>query len=119
MNQPKLNEGEQYAGITIKDGKPVHLILVPGEFEGEWQAAMDWAKERGGFLPSRIDHLVLLKNLRGEFKREWYWSNESFYSNDASAWGQYFGNGDQDYDRKSSKLRARAVRYVEIVEGGA
>lgn len=107
--------GEKYAGITIHDGKPAHLYLLPGEIESAtWKDAMAWAAKQGGELPSRIDHLVLLKNLKPEFKKTCHWSSEDHADDSAYAWDQSFFNGGQDYWHKDNKYRARAVRRVPI-----
>ena len=59
-----------YAGLTIDDGDPYELVLLPGEFEGNWKDALAWAEKQGGVLPSRVDALILWQNLPGEFRKE-------------------------------------------------
>jgi hypothetical protein len=84
------------AGPSIHDNKPVGLVLLPGEIEAAtWGAASEWAKKQGGELPSRIDQLVLLKNLKREFKEAYYWSGEEHAGDSAYAWSQDFGTGGQ------------------------
>lgn len=104
--------GGKYAGLTVQDNDPAELVLLPGEFEGPWEEAKAWAAEQGGVLPSRIDQLVLFKNLKSEFKDAWYWSGEPFAGAAGYAWGQGFTDGFQGYDHVSSSGRARAVRRV-------
>ncbi len=115
---PKIGEAWQggiYAGLSLKDGQPVHLVLLPGELEStKWQPAMDWAAKQGGVLPSRIDQLVLLQNLKSEFKAEYYWSAEQHSEDSDYAWYQGFGNGYQYYDGKGGGSRARAVRQIAV-----
>jgi len=36
-------QGGIYAGLTIHDNQPVHLVLLPDEFTGKWKPAMTWA----------------------------------------------------------------------------
>jgi hypothetical protein len=105
-----------YAGLSIHEGKPVELYLLDGESDAiAWKDAISWAETvAGGQLPSRFDQLVLLKNLKSEFKEECYWSGEQHADDERWAWYQYFGNGNQNYDRKDYELRARAVRRVAI-----
>ena len=107
-------QGGIFAGVSLENERPVALVLLPGEFEGAWDKAKAWAEERPGSLPSRIDQLVLLKNLKSEFKPEWYWSAEPYAAAAGYAWGQGFNDGGQYYTNASSKLRARAVRRLPI-----
>jgi len=106
--------GGLYAGLSIADNVPVALVLLPGDENLNWSDAQAWAEKQGGVLPSRFDHLVLLKNLKNQFKPEWYWSDEHFASYDGYAWIQSFLNGFQFYYRKSDNYRARAVRRLVI-----
>lgn len=107
-------QGGIYAGLTIHDERPFGLILLPGEFNGKWSPAVSWATEQGGYLPSRFDQLVLLKNLKAEFKPEWYWSAERYAGDDAYAWNQSFGIGGQTSNHEDGDYRARAVRRLTI-----
>lgn len=106
--------GGLYAGLTVHENDPAELILLPGEFEGPWEKAKAWAAEQGGELPTRIDQNVLFKNLKGEFKSEYYWSSEPLAGNAAYAWCQYFGYGGQSYGHKGYGCRCRAVRRISI-----
>ena len=110
--KPELNPGEIYVG-RINDQ---HIILLPGDnADADWQDALDWAKSLGGDLPNRIEQAMLWANHRDLFQKDWYWSNELHHNNDASAWYQYFYSGNQSYDyRSTNRLRARAVRRLEI-----
>lgn len=103
-----------YAGITIHDNAPMRLVLLPGDFEGDWDAAGRWAKDQGGDLSSRIDQLVLWQNLRREFQQTYYWSAEQYAPVAGFAWFQNFNNGHQGLYRKSEKLCARAVRRLPL-----
>ena len=48
------------------------------------------------------------------FYKVWYWSSTQHAALSDYAWVQYFGNGGQDFDPKSSNHRARAVRRIKI-----
>lgn len=112
--KPTLNKGEVYVG-RINDE---HIILLPGDHEcTTWQTAMDWAKSIGGDLPNRIEQSMLWANHRGEFQRDWYWSNTSYEDDDAYAWHQIFYYGSQVITHKDNYYcRARAVRRVKVEE---
>lgn len=103
-----------YTGLTLHDNAPMALVLLPGDEERRWSNADQWAKDRGGVLPSRHDMLVLLKNVKSEFKPEWYWTSEEYTGNTDYAWVAHFNYGNQDWYRKSDGCRCRAVRRVAI-----
>lgn len=112
-----LEIGEHYAGIIVgKDGEAsYHLILLPGEADSaNWAQAKEFAKRAGGDLPTRREQSLLYANLKEQFKEAWYWSGEQSASGSGYAWVQYFYDGGQDYYRKSSYYRARAVRRLPI-----
>lgn len=110
---PEMKEDEKYGGITLKDGEPFeHIILLDGEFIGDWQSANAWAAERGGELPDCQIGALLYANLKDEFKKAWYWLAPQ-YSPDF-AWTQYFGGGTQLSNHKVIEYRARAVRRLPI-----
>ncbi len=107
-------EGGIYAGLSIADNKPVRLVLLPGDEELNWKAALAWAAKQGGVLPSRFDALVLFTNLKKEFKETWYWTAAPYAGYESYAWVQSFDGGGQDGTRKSLDYRARAVRRLPI-----
>lgn len=112
---PVLDAGETYAGLTIHNNTPMHLVLLPGDHDdATWKKAKAWAEELGGELPSRIDLLVLWQNLPGAFRKEWYWSGETRASDESDAWYQGFYGGSQLWGNELTKLRARAVRRLPI-----
>lgn len=107
--------GGKYAGLSLHDNQPVHLVLLPGDEDDlTWNKAVAWAEKQGGVLPSRIDQLVLFKNLKSEFQAAYYWSGETVASDSAYAWVQYFDSGHQGYGHKGSKTRVRAVRRMPL-----
>jgi len=107
--------GGKYIGITVDNGQPARLVVLPEEFSGNWKAAGAWAEQQGGTMPSRIDQLVMLphRDLLG-MKKAWYWSSESYAGNTAYAWCQHFITGYQDYNHKINHSRARAVRRYPL-----
>ena len=113
-----LAPGEHYAGLIVgKDDEPsYHLILLPGDSESlNWSAAITWAEQQGGKLPTRREQALLYANLKDQFESDWYWSAESHDQDSAFAWCQYFDYGVQSNYRKVYYVcRARAVRRVEI-----
>lgn len=122
LQTPPLAEGEIYVGaIGDKNGDAYHIILLPGDKDcGTWKAAMSWAGKAGGDLPNRIEQNMLFESFRSEFKRDWYWSNQTYLdpSDDketAFAWCQLFRYGTQRNIHKGNTLcRARAVRRLPI-----
>lgn len=115
---PELNEGEVYAGVLLgKNGAPnQHVILLPGDIEdGKWDDAKKWAESIGGELPTRREQSLLFANCGEEFKRDWYWSNETHESDSAYAWYQNFYYGSQYGGHKDDlSCRARAVRRLVL-----
>jgi len=90
-------DGGIFAGLTLDDGRPARLILLPGDEELNWKDAKAWAAKQDGMLPSRIDALVLWQNLKKEFKDTWYWTSAPFAGADDSTWVQSFDYGSQSY----------------------
>lgn len=107
-------DGGIYAGITVHSNLPMALVLLPGDEEMPWAKARDWAKSKGGNLPSRYDALTLWQNVPREFKKEAYWTSEEYAGYADYAWLQNFYYGNQDGYHKSSGFRCRAVRRVPL-----
>ena len=113
----ELKPGEHYAGIVLADdGEPAHhLILLPGQAEDvTWEGAKAWATDQGGELPTRQEQALLYANLKAQFKPNWYWSSQAHETESSWAWCQGFLDGSQGSYRKTSELRARAVRRLPI-----
>jgi len=113
-----LDPGEHYAGPVLDENGVVmhHLVLMAQRPTGKlaWQAATDWADSIGGNLPTRQEQALLFANCKTHVKPDWHWSSE-IHEDDASfAWYCYFGNGDQDRDRKSYGGTAVAVRRIHV-----
>ena len=107
-------EGGKFAGITLDGDQLAALVLLPGDFNGDWKDSTDWADKEGGTLPTRHDQMVLFKNMKSEFKEAYYWSCEQHAAVAGCAWGQYFSNGFQGWGDVSYRDRARAVRRIPI-----
>jgi len=108
-----LAAGERFAGAILnEDGTLSHyLILLPGQAEDvSWTAALEWAAEHGGDLPTRREQSLLFANLKSEFESEWYWSGERYEENSGWAWSQDFCYGGQHFSYQYYEFRARAVR---------
>ena len=114
--KPPLNDGEIYIGlIGDANGEAYHLVLLPGDNDADThQAQLEWAKSIGGDLPNRIEQAMLLANHRDQFKKNWYWSNETHHDESAWAWSQNFDDGRQYDGYQHYELRARAVRRLPI-----
>lgn len=110
----EAHAGGIYAGLTLLDNRVKALVLLPGDEELNWKDAITWAENQGGVLPSRMDQLVLLQNLKDQFKERAYWSGAQHAANSDSAWYQDFDDGHQLTGDISGKLRARSVRRLEI-----
>ena len=63
---------------------------------------------RDWYLPARRELSLLYANVPELFDKVWHWSSTRYSA--YSAWSQAFGDGDQHGARKTSALRARAVR---------
>ena len=116
LQLPPLAEGEIYVGaIGDAAGNLHHVILLPGDNDdATHEAQLEWAKSIGGDLPTRIEQAMLWANHRDQFKKDWYWSNETHHTESGWAWYQNFGNGFQDSFSRNYELRARAVRRLVI-----
>lgn len=116
LEKPPLNEGEIHiAALTDANGELYHLILLPGNNDDATHAVqIELAQSIGGDLPSRVEQALLWERARDQFKKDWYWSNETHHSESGWAWYQDFRNGYQGYDSKYHELRARAVRRLPI-----
>jgi hypothetical protein len=112
-----LSEGEQYAGLILgRQGEPDrHLILLPGSASDiSWPGALEWARDRGGALPTRRELALLFANLREQFERAWYWSSEPHETRAQLVWGQNFASGIQTVYGRPFRGNARAVRRLDI-----
>lgn len=111
-----LHADEHYAGVVLDDeGRVVHHVVLMAQRPDErlgWKAAMAWAKEVGGELPTRQEQALLFANCKQHLEADWYWSSEVYAADSAYAWCCHFGDGDQYYYRQVSDGCAVAVRRV-------
>jgi hypothetical protein len=111
-----LAPGEHYAGAVLDaNGQHMHhLVLMAAKPEGDltWKAALEWAEEAGGALPTRQEQALLFANCKPHLTPRWHWSCEEHETEASSAWGCGFTGGDQYNNRKSYEGSAVAVRRV-------
>ena len=112
----ELAAGEHYAGAVLDaNGQHrAHLVLMAAKPEGDltWQAAMEWAEEVGGALPTRQEQALLFANCKPHLQPCWHWSCEEYEGDASYAWGCHFDDGYQNSDPKSYEGGAVAVRRV-------
>jgi len=112
-----MTNGEAYAGMVIDaEGIPTHHLILIAISSGDmhWKEADQWAKDKGGELPSRSEQALLYANLKAKFDSAWYWSSEIHKEDKKYAWFQGFFNGSQHYNLIDLTLRACAVRRLPI-----
>ncbi|VWC53810.1 hypothetical protein BLA9940_02102 [Burkholderia aenigmatica] len=114
IQRPPLAEGEIYlCGIVDTNGDVEHTVLLPGENgRAPWKDQLEWAKSRGGDLPTRVELVILYEKHRDQFEKAAYWSNTPDDDPEYSGWAWYqgFDDGSQSSTRQTGELRARAVR---------
>lgn len=107
-------QGGTYAGVSVHENQPVHLVLLPGAADRTWTDAATWAKECGGELPSRIDALILFQNVNAHVKDHRYWTADICWNN--CAWFQFGRDGEQKYELQDQRLDALAIRRIPFSE---
>lgn len=112
---PALAAGEFHGGIHFDEsGTPTHWVI--GRLPKE-PARLDWAThmaQHGDAMPTRREALLLDANARQHIPVGWHWTGEQRAGNVVYAHCQYFGNGVQDFNHKSSQYRVVLVRRVPI-----
>lgn len=110
----ELSPGEHYAGAVLdEDGQHQHHLVLMAQRPAtklNWQAAMDWAKSVGGYLPFRQEQALLYANCKAHLQTEWHWSCETHKEDASYAWCCYFLYGYQYGSLKSYEGCAVAVR---------
>jgi hypothetical protein len=111
-----LAPGEHYAGAVLDaNGQHMHhLVLMAAKPESDlaWKAALEWAEEVGGALPTRQEQALLFANCKPHLTPRWHWSCEEHEEEASFAWSCYFNLGDQLTNHKSYEGSAVAVRRV-------
>lgn len=112
-------EGGAFAGIvTMPDGKHVAVVLLPERGEDlDHPAAVAWAQERGGQLPTRPIAALLFANVQTLLQPRWHWCLET--ESASCAWGCNFNLGIQGYDLKRFDGSAVAVRLIPLAVASA
>ena len=112
----ELEPGEHYAGAVLDaDGNHMHdLVLLPQRHGKRlnWKAAMEWAEEVGGALPTRQEQALIFANYKPHLEGVYHWSCEEHEDDASYAWDCGFDDGTQDDDHKLSELAAVAVRRL-------
>ena len=112
----KLHPGEHYAGAVLDaDGNHLHDLVLMPQRHGKhltWKAALDWAEEVGGALPTRQEQSLIFANCKPHLEGVYHWSCEEYEGNASYAWSCYFDNGNQILDHKGNEVSAVAVRRV-------
>ena len=106
--------GGIFAGLTTrKDGSHCAVVLLPAKGEDLiWKAAISWATEQGGELPTRPVAALLFANVQPALSPEWHWTADEY--NASSAWLCDFHNGTQNFYHKDYELAAVAVRLIPL-----
>ena len=100
-------DGQPFAAIILLDVKPDEAL--------NFKDALAWAQAQGAHVPSRDESALLYANVRDALDPDyWHWTSTPY--SDFGAWFQYFGNGSQDGDHKSTKRLCRAIRLIPIEE---
>ena len=107
-------EGGAFAGIvTMPDGTHVAVVLLPERGEDlNHRAAVAFAQERGGQLPTRTIAALLFANCKQLLQPGWNWCLET--QGASHAWMCNFYYGHQASDRKSHEGSAVAVRLIPL-----
>lgn len=115
-NVISLAPGEHYAGAVLDaDGNHLHdLVLMPQRHGTRlnWKAALEWAEEVGGALPTRQEQALLFANCKPHLEGVCHWSCEEHEENASFAWICAFTHGLQNGYRKGHGLAAVAVRRL-------
>ena len=117
-NVISLAPGEHYAGAVLDaEGNHLHdLVLLP-QRHGErlnWKAALDWAEEVGGALPTRQEQALLFANCKPHLEGVYHWSCEEYEGDASYAWHCGFSYGNQLHNHKGNELATVAVRQIPI-----
>jgi len=111
--------------LSYSDGRANTAAMAKASSAlGKWARGLKIGGHKDWYLPSRLEALVLFGELRGlkafnddqpdGLAREAYWTSTQYAGNEGYAWYQYFSYGSQYFTRKSTELRARAVRRVPV-----
>ena len=72
----ELQAGEHYAGAVLDDDGAIvhHLVLMAAKPSTSlvWQAALEWAEQVGGALPTRQEQALLFANCKPHLVGRWH-----------------------------------------------
>ena len=109
----QLQPSEWYAGAVLNaDGSVLHHTIVSAVDNGmDFDATQAWAKERGLSAPTRQEARLIVAHQHSRLKDlTSFWTCEEFDS--SYAWYCYLYDGYVDYDDRSFRRGAVAVRRV-------
>lgn len=98
--------------ILYRQFKPTSETNYQYGRHGENSSAVPITQHYSAEAPAQTGHEAFQEGGEQAFEDAWYWSSSQF--SPYNAWGQDFGDGGQDYDRKDGELRARAVRRFTV-----
>jgi hypothetical protein len=103
-----------FAGLTTKaDGTHCSVFLIPGMADDlTWDEATEWAKSKGGELPSRTVAALLRSTTLPCLPMSWIWTSDEGGGN--FAWNCFLADGGQLKYTKSALLTAIAVKLVPL-----
>ena len=109
----ELNDSEVFAGGVIEtDGRGYYVVLMPGEVHRLWAQAIDWAVERGGLIPNRVEIELLFKNCREHFQKDHYFTCEVHERNEAHVWIKSFASGSLSSINQFDWVLAKCIRRI-------
>ena len=108
-------EGGKFVGIaTQPDGTHCAVALLPDQGgDLNHSQAVAWAEGLGGTLPTRPVAALLFANVKTLLRPRWHWLQET--EGASYAWYCHFGDGNQNFNRKSDEGSAVAVRCIPLV----
>ena len=115
-NVISLAPGEHYAGAVLDaDGARLHDLVLMPQRHGKrlnWKAALEWAEEVGGALPTRQEQALLFANCKPHLEGVYHWSCEEYEDDTRYARSCYFSSGQHGITHKSDELSVVAVALM-------
>ena len=124
IGQAWPGEGGVFAGL-LKGEDGDYAVIVPLDPASDIDAA-PWteaiaaaakfksAQHQDYAAATRAELALCFHNVPELFTKDWYWSSSPYAGYASYAWYQHFTTGTQNYGRKDTQLRARAVRRLKI-----
>ena len=112
----ELEPGEHYAGAVLDaGGNHMHDLVLMPQRHGKrltWKAALEWAEEVGGALPTRQEQSLIFANCKPHLEGVYHWSCEEYEGDASYAWYCGFRYGTQVSIHEGLELAAVAVRRL-------